>query len=262
MLGVLTGIAYSASTHELYAGQVHNKIGWITTLVAAGLSIVQIARGAANLFRPSTVEDAPLTFAGRLKALLLNTANSHARAGHADYELVDRQQDHAEDPAYPSPVMADVNMRHPRLSATHRWLSEPRDGQVSPAVLSSDDTLHEEPLYASDSDRDRGTTSPAFEHGAQQNPPRARGEPLTPFYGLPASQAKVSRARSLTTRDVTAGFAKYGEAFGWRILIFLGWSSSLTGIVVYTGTCRAEADYRVSRMISADTLESKSDDCH
>ena len=259
-MGVLTGIAYSASTQELYAGQKHNKIGWATTLVAVGLSLIRIARTAVCLFKSSADADTPSTLTSRLKALLLNTVN--ARAGQGDYELVEQKQDRAQNPAYSSLVAADDDMRHPRPSATHRWPSGSRDGQVSPAVLSSDDTLHEEPLYASDSDRDRGTTSPAFEHGAQQNPPRARGEPLTPFYGLPASQAKVSRARSLTTRDVTAGFAKYGEAFGWRILIFLGWSSSLTGIVVYTGTCRAEADYRVSRMISADALESKSDDCH
>lgn len=236
-MGLLCSLSYSAATPELYAGQVHTKLGWIIYLLAIGLSSAQIVRACFGLFGS---ENKTFPFTERIRRLLSSSPTSSS-AGQ-EYELVaspdalDEQPDTAR-------TLFDAQEAHGETFETRKQAAVPRSvdywrrphrQQLSVDVAnqhwptrnshdrasSSESTLH-------DGGMSPGVHSPPLRHGTQEYP-----------------EPKHQRARWLS-KESLRGFLKYGEIFSWRLMVLLGWAAFITGGAVYGGACRASYGVRL-----------------
>ena len=228
--------AYSHSTPQMYKGQLHSALGWITFFLAFGLSFAQIARaGVALSFKNAKAT----SFGYRIRSLMSEKQG-------AEYEPL-RQPEVYEDAQNSNSNVASFRAETPtrndhlpelhldpwgrphrqtpsreileqtRTVPTNHW-QLPHD-TMSPNRPSSDDTLNDEHLSPR-------TLSPPIPHGPQLNPPRAGWEPEQSFSGHEMQKSKL------------ASFIKYGEIFLWRFSIPLAWVCIVSGLAVYSGGCR------------------------
>lgn len=255
-------MAYSAATPELYDGQKHGKLGWITSLSVIALSSAQIFRTLSHMLNSKNGD----SFKDRLLSLRSSAASTSAQYGPVGAGVV--QNDEERGPRISSAsthVNEDASQRSGREDSdssywTRHDSSDPRHFSRDNSLSSSDfrpstsiprhpETTRWHGHDSSNSERYGMVTSPVsevtlngesdYDDTTRYKHARQESEP----YEKPLRSSSFDRPQYRASKWATT--LKYAEIFAWRALVPLGWANLVTGIVVYGGTCRAEADFKV-----------------
>ncbi|TDL29243.1 hypothetical protein BD410DRAFT_779582 [Rickenella mellea] len=226
--GVSTSALYSKLTPNLYEGSTHGKHGWSILFLAVALTVLDIiAIGNRSVAFITAVRGGEQKFVIKLfwRNVILGRIDEDPRAPGMDHEysgLVDEPEEiDMQDPKVTDTVGRDYEKPEHKNNvhddATARWANSVHQhrrqrGSEWRQSIASDATLFHHPMSPSRSRHSEDTQ-----------------DTLHDFTNTLNTVTKTSRWRRIGETT----FASLE-----RLLVFLGYAVTLSGIVVYTGACR------------------------